>query len=125
MISPLAGHEVTAIVRYHDENTGLTVLRANVSLPVPGYWIANPDAGDAASGLSEVFLGATPEAYALLSGRRMAQRNEQQEIARASWPLGQLGWKLREFAGKHDGKAPKSLDELGDATRRQIPASNC
>jgi hypothetical protein len=123
MISPAAGQGVTSIVRYHDENTGLTVVRGNVSLSVPGYWFVDQGSG-VGSGLSEVFLGATPEAYALLSGRRMARRDEQQEIARASWPLSQLGWRLREFAGKHDGRAPQSLEELGDElnaeTRTQL-----
>ncbi|MEO5716723.1 MAG: hypothetical protein ABIT37_24810 [Luteolibacter sp.] len=109
-----SGQETTAMVRYHDENTGLTVLRANVSLPVPGYWFQNPDAAAEDSGLSEVFVSATQEAHTLLAGRRMSQREEQQEIDRGQWPLYQLGWKIRGFAEKHDGSAPKSIDEIGD-----------
>lgn len=126
MISPAAGNEVGSITRYHDENTGLTIVRGKVSLPVPGYWFVNPEPA-AGAGMSEVFVDASPEAYGLLAGRRMSRRDEQQEIARASWPLGQLGWMLREYAGKHDGRAPESIDELGEPlnadTRRELLAN--
>ncbi len=124
MIPVAAGEEVTALVRFHDENTGLTVLRANVSLPVPGYWFAPPDAVAKDAGLSEVIVAAAPDTDAILSGRRMAQHEEQQEIDGAQRPLGQLGWVIRQFIEKHEGRPPKSVDELGDelgeSTRKQL-----
>lgn len=127
MIPASTGQEATAVERFHDEATGLTVLQANVSLPVPGYWYAVPDSGAVDSGLSEVFVIPNPDAYQVLAGRRMSQRNEHQEIERDRYPLYTLGWTIRNFAEKHDGHPPKSLDEIGDELgveyRKQLTAN--
>ncbi|MEY3894601.1 MAG: hypothetical protein RLZZ214_120, partial [Verrucomicrobiota bacterium] len=107
-----AGHEVSELLRYKDGNAGLTILRAKISLPAPGYWTPVP--GEAA-GLREVFLDvAKMEDHALLTGRRMSRRAEMKEIDAARWPLNQISWTLRSFAEKHEGRPPKSLDEMSE-----------
>jgi hypothetical protein len=58
----------------------------------------------------------------------MSQRAGLKEIQAAQWPLNRLEWRIREYAGKHGGKSPQSLDELGDelddeASRRQLTES--
>ena len=115
------------MVTYKDDHTGLTILRAEVSLPQPGFWMPAANAGAADPGPGEVFLSASPEAAMALEGRRMARHKEQQEMARDSWPLNQLGWRLLDYANKHSGKSPQSIDELGtqldDTTRKQLAAN--
>lgn len=124
-IQPLAAApEPTAIVTFKDDHTGLTILRAEVSLPQPGFWMPAANEGAVGPGLGEVFLSASPEAAVALEGRRMARHKEQQEIARESWPLNQLGWVLSDYPAKHDGKVPQSIDDCGtmlsDEGRKQL-----
>lgn len=121
-----AGQEVSEPVSHHDSATGLTVLRANVSLPVSGYWFADPEK-NAGSSLGDVFITGTKPEQFLQGGRRMARRAEQQELQRDRWPLDRLAWSIRGFSSKHEGKQPASLDELGDQldneTRKQLAAN--
>lgn len=89
-----AGLEASELLRYKDANTGLTILRAKVSLPAPGYWTPVPAEAAAAAGLREVFLNvANEDDHALLTGRRMSRRAELKEIASAQWPLNHLSCK--------------------------------
>ena len=85
-----AGHEATAVARFDDESTGLAILRAEVSLPIPGYWFIRPGAVVADSPLAEIFLEPTGEAEVLLSGRRTAENDERDEMNRGGWPLSSL-----------------------------------
>jgi len=124
-LQPLvAGPEPTEIVTFKDENTGLTVLRAKVSLPLPGFWMPSTREGVAEPGLSEIYLAASQAAAEALEGRRMARHKELEEIAQGAWPLNHLGWVLSEYPAKHHGKAPKSIDDLGtkltDDGRKQL-----
>ncbi len=117
----------TAMVSHHDPNTGLTVLRATLSLPVPGQWTTTPGAPAADAGLREIFVTPTAETAGLLAGRRMSRRADQQELERDQWPLTHLGWALSQFAEKNAARPPKSLDELGDmlgASDRKRLAAN-
>ncbi len=108
-----ADHEASELLRYKDDNTGLTILRAKVSLPAPGYWTPVPSVTSA--GLNEVFLDVSNEQdHALLTGRRMSRRAELKEIESAQWPLSQLSWQIPSFAEKHKGRLPKSLEEMSE-----------
>ena len=112
---------------FKDDNTDLTILRAKVALPLPGFWMPATREGAAEPGLGEVYLAASEELSAALEGRRMARHKELEEIARGGWPLTRLGWPLSEYSSKHHGKAPKSLDDLGtmlaDDDRKQLAAN--
>ena len=61
----VAGPEPTEIVTFKDENTGLTVLRAKVSLPLPGFWMPSTREGVAEPGLSEIYLAASQAAFVM------------------------------------------------------------
>lgn len=123
-----ADHEASELLRYKDENTGLTILRAKVSLPAPGYWTPVPGVTTDTTSLREVFLDVSNEEnHALLTGRRMSRRAELKEIESAQWPLRQLSWPISLFAEKHDGRLPKSLEEIkkeiGEHSLKQLAES--
>ena len=95
-----------------DESTGLAILRAEVRLPIPGYWLIRPGAVAADAALAEVFLDATEDSHMLLSGRRTAEKEEQDEIRYSGWPLGDLYRRVQTYTKEHDDRQPKSLEDM-------------
>jgi hypothetical protein len=109
-----AGHEATTMARYDDESTGLAILRAEVSLPSPGYWFIRPGSVGAALPLAEIFLKPTGEAEVLLSGRRTAENDERDEMNRGGRPLSSLYRRIQRHTKKHGDKQPESLEDIDD-----------
>ncbi len=126
LVVSAAGQEVSELVSHHDSTTGLTILRAKVSLPGPGYWFADPEKNSNSS-LGDVFVtDANPEQFQQ-GGRRMAKHAEQQELQLDHWPLARLEWSISGYSRDHHGKQPESLEKIGklldNDTRKQLAAN--
>ena len=90
----------------------MAILRAELRLPIPGYWFIRPGAVAADAPLGEVFLDTSDATDVLLSGRRTAEKDEQEEIRRSGWPLSGLYRRVQLHTKEHDDKQPQSLEDV-------------
>ena len=113
VITPLAAFasDVEDTRTYTDGDTGLTLVGGSVELPFQGHWIlTSPISADGA--LQDCRLEPPQAVQRALYGRRHGQLEEKREIQRGAYPLRRLYWDCHQYAQRHQGYGPPSIQDL-------------
>jgi hypothetical protein len=89
------------------------VILGKISLPAEGLWQAPP--ADDPSGLSQIHLLPPAALIEKRTGRRMAGVMRKRKIDRARSALNNISWSLQNYADKHEGNLPKTMEEFFDS----------
>ncbi len=106
---------------YRDAGSDLEIHRCEVFLDGDAFW----QLGDTSKLKVERLYLVPPEEKAHLpQGRRMRAVVRQRHIERGRHSVSRYTWACREYALKHEGKGPASLDALGETQKKNLGQLN-